>query len=474
MTIYELESGGLENVGCSQQDLYNYKRDKEMMVDGHDANLMLEYFQSEKAKNDGFTFTIEKDDEDRMTHCFWADATARKSYQYFGDVVVFDTTYSTNRYSMIFAPILGVNHHRQTTLFGCAFLCDETAETFEWLFKEWLKAMPAGPPKMIITDQDLAMTKAIASALPNTLHRALARIRHNELDKDHKDVNERPNLKSMYPMEETMSELYTIDIFYMFQDELFQNTAYKLMAKNEDEHRVVYAVHRIKGSGSRVREIVVDKSSNHVSCSCKMFECAGIPCRHILAYFSRMQIEDLPNEYILRRWTKSTKALRVRDDLGPGMKEICDKSLLEWRNRLFKLASSLIDEAMITEDGTEFVEEHLSLGHKKLCDMNKVSQDGERSAIQVPIIRDHGLKEPLQVRAKGCGKRLKGGKEKVAKKVRRCHGCGLTGQSHDKRNCPKLLSTSSQNARLDDEDDDIDYADDSAADCKCSATAAFC
>ncbi|XP_058203605.1 protein FAR1-RELATED SEQUENCE 5-like isoform X1 [Rhododendron vialii] len=582
MTIFELESGGLENVGCSQQDLYNYKRDKRMMVDGHDANMLYEYFQSEKAKNDGFIFTIEKDDEDRMTHCFWADATARKSYQYFGDVVVFDTTYNTNRYSMIFAPILGVNHHRQTTLFGCAFLCDETAETFEWLFKEWLKAMPAGPPKMIITDQDLAMTKAIASALPNTLHRycmwhitnkfserisalaykehyeefknciwnsetkeqfeagwveverksnlsgndwlqnlheirerwvpayvrhifsahmtssqraeithsffkryvskenslwdfvtrferALARIRHNELDKDHKDVNERPNLKTMYPMEETMSELYTIEIFYMFQDELFQNTAYKMMATNEDEHRVVYAIQRIKGSGSRVREVVVDKSSNHVSCSCKMFECAGIPCRHILAYFSRMQIEDLPNEYILRRWTKSAKAMRVKDDLGSGMKEICDTSLLERRNRLFQLASTLIDEAMVTEDETEFVEGLLSSGHKKLCDMTKVSQDGEGTAIQVPIICDHGFKEPLQVRAKSCGKRLKGGKEKAAKKVRRCHGCGLTGQSHDKRNCPKLLSTSSQNAKLNDEDDEDDDDDDidNANDCKC-------
>ncbi|KAF7150738.1 hypothetical protein RHSIM_Rhsim02G0163600 [Rhododendron simsii] len=171
MTLFELESGGLENVGCSQQDLCNYKRDMKKMVDGHDANMLYEHFETEKVKNDDFTYTIEEDDEGRMTNCFWADATARKSYQYFGDVVVFDTTYKTNRYSMIFAPILGVNHHRQTTLFGCAFLCDESTETFEWLFKEWLKAMPAGPPKMIITDQDLAMMKAIAIALPNTHHR---------------------------------------------------------------------------------------------------------------------------------------------------------------------------------------------------------------------------------------------------------------------------------------------------------------
>ncbi|KAF7123897.1 hypothetical protein RHSIM_Rhsim12G0090300 [Rhododendron simsii] len=362
--------------------------------------------------------------------------------------------------------------------------------------------MPAGPPKMIITDQDLAMTKAISVALLNMLHRycmwhitnkffekiralahkehyaefknciwnsetpeqfevgwvevvnkanlsgndwlenlyeiherwvpayvrhifsahmtssqraeishsffkryvskqnsllefvtrferALSKVRHNELDMDHKDVNEKPHLKTMYSMESTMSEIYTIEIFYMFQEELFQNVAYKLTTTYEDEHHSVYTVRRVKGSGLRVREIVVDKSSNHVGCSCKMFECAGILCRHILAYFSRMQMEDLRNEYILWRWTKSAKAMR----------------------------------AALTEDGTQFVEELLSLGEKKLCDMKKVSQDdGVGSSIQVQIFRDHGLNEPLQVRAKGCGKRLKGEKEKAAKKARRCNG----------------------------------------------------
>ncbi|KAF7152812.1 hypothetical protein RHSIM_Rhsim01G0160200 [Rhododendron simsii] len=53
--------------------------------------------------------------------------------------------------------------------------------------------------------------------------RALSKVRHNELDMDHKDVNEKPHLKTMYLMESTMSEFYTIEIFYMFQEELFQN-----------------------------------------------------------------------------------------------------------------------------------------------------------------------------------------------------------------------------------------------------------
>ncbi|KAL6209159.1 hypothetical protein ACLB2K_020102 [Fragaria x ananassa] len=72
---------------------------------------------------------------------------------------------------MIFAPITGVNHHGQTIVFGCGLLSDEKTESFIWLLEQWLKAMPSGPPKVIITDQDQAIAKAIAQVLPHTLHR---------------------------------------------------------------------------------------------------------------------------------------------------------------------------------------------------------------------------------------------------------------------------------------------------------------
>ncbi|GAB2277654.1 hypothetical protein Dimus_039239 [Dionaea muscipula] len=576
MSISELQSRGLESVVFLQQDLYNVERDMRKSLAEHDADLLYEHFQMEKERNDGFTFAIEKDDEGRITHCFWADATARKSYKYFGDVVVFDTTYNTNRYSLIFVPILGVNHHRQTTLFGCAFLCDETTESFEWLFNVWLRAMPAGPPRMIITDEDPAITKAIGNVLPNTHHRfcmwhitnkfsekigalsykeyydefknciwnsetseqfvvgwqqvlkkanlsdndwlqnlynirerwvpaymkhlfsahmtssqraeishaffkkyvssnnslldfvtrferALSHIRHNETTQDHRDMTERPHLKTMYPMEKTMSELYTHEIFYIFQEELFQNVAYKVTCTLEDEHQCVYTIERKKGSGLRARQVVIDKSSNHVGCSCKMFECDGIPCRHMLAYFNHLFIDDLPNEYILLRWTKLAKAMRVSYDLGMGSREIRDISLLEQRLKLFNLASNVIDEALAFEGGPRLVEEMLCSAQKELFELNKVSGDGDGSSVQVSSIRAHSSKEQLQVRAKGYGKRLKGVKEKATKKARRCNGCGLTGQSHDKWNCPILLNASSQGTRFnyeDNEDEDHNDYDD--------------
>ncbi|KAL6272721.1 hypothetical protein ACE6H2_000236 [Prunus campanulata] len=171
LSILEVQAGGMENIGFLRKDVYNYQRDMRAKVTGHDADLLNEHFLREQEKNASFYFKIEVDSEGRMGNVFWADARSRRAYGSFGDVVVFDTTFNTNRYGMVFAPLIGVNNHRQTILFGCAFLTSESTEAFIWLFEEFKKAMPCGAPKMIITDQDAAIAKAIAVSLPTTFHR---------------------------------------------------------------------------------------------------------------------------------------------------------------------------------------------------------------------------------------------------------------------------------------------------------------
>lgn len=239
----------------------------------------------------------------------------------------------------------------------------------------------------------------------------------------------------------------------------------------EDEHRCLYNVQRDMENAPKGRQLSVDKSSAHVCCSCQMFESDGIPCRHMLAYFTTMQIRKLPEQYILRRWTQSAKAGRVRENLVGGLKEICDTALVVRRSKIFKRASNVIEDAVLTEAGTAIMDEALEFAEKKLAALKIGSNDGdgdgdaEGSAIDVTTLASqHSCKEPLPVRSKGCGKRMMGGKEKAVKKAvkkaRRCNGCGLTGQSHDKRNCPKLLGLSSQDVRFDDDDDDDDDNDD--------------
>ena len=73
-----------------------------------------------------FFYAIQVDQENRMTNIFWRDGRSRIDYNSFGDVICFDTTYRTNKYNMICAPFVGVNHHWKNVLFGYAFLLDET------------------------------------------------------------------------------------------------------------------------------------------------------------------------------------------------------------------------------------------------------------------------------------------------------------------------------------------------------------
>ncbi|XP_065618500.1 protein FAR1-RELATED SEQUENCE 5-like [Quercus suber] len=103
---------------------------RKLLQDG-DVQGMYKYFIEQQCKNPGFVYAVEVDENGCM----------------------------------------GVNHHHQSVMFGCALLVNETAESYTWLLKTWLNAMLGNPPSTIITDDDKAMAKAIANVLPNATHR---------------------------------------------------------------------------------------------------------------------------------------------------------------------------------------------------------------------------------------------------------------------------------------------------------------
>ncbi|KAL2481035.1 Protein FAR1-RELATED SEQUENCE 5 [Abeliophyllum distichum] len=171
LRLMEIDAGGPESVGCVERDLRNHERNIREELRGHDAETLIEYFTFEMEKTPNFFFDYETDSENKLVRCFWADSESRRSYLYFGDAMVFNTTYNTNKYSMIFAPFVGVNHHGQTTVFACGLLSDESTESFVWLLSKFLECMPRQAPNIIITDQDAAIAKAISMVMPSTFHR---------------------------------------------------------------------------------------------------------------------------------------------------------------------------------------------------------------------------------------------------------------------------------------------------------------
>jgi len=51
-------------------------------------------------------------------------------YTLFGDLLVFDTTYRTNKYDMICAPFVGMNHRVMNVMFGCGYFMNEKIKSF--------------------------------------------------------------------------------------------------------------------------------------------------------------------------------------------------------------------------------------------------------------------------------------------------------------------------------------------------------
>ncbi|KAF8017784.1 hypothetical protein BT93_H2856 [Corymbia citriodora subsp. variegata] len=166
------EAGGSKNLGFILRDCQNFlQAEKDRIIGGGDCQNLMNHFHCMQMQNPMFYYAVQVDQDGRLTNLFWRDGLCKFDYDCFGDVLVFDSTYRTNKYNMICAPFVGVNHHWKNTLFGCALLLDETAESFIWLFNVFLESIENKAPKTIFTDQDQAMAKAITRVFPNTQHR---------------------------------------------------------------------------------------------------------------------------------------------------------------------------------------------------------------------------------------------------------------------------------------------------------------
>ncbi|XP_057769371.1 protein FAR1-RELATED SEQUENCE 5-like [Salvia miltiorrhiza] len=167
------ESGGVPNVGFTRKDAYNHiDRVKRLSkLANEDASDVVKYFASKSNAEPFFFWKHECDEDGRLMNFFFRDSRSALDYESFGDVLSLDTTYRTNRYNLICAPFVGINHHSQNVMFGMAFLSDETTDTLKWLLQTFLESMHGKEPGLIYTDQALALMKAIDETFTSAKHR---------------------------------------------------------------------------------------------------------------------------------------------------------------------------------------------------------------------------------------------------------------------------------------------------------------
>ncbi|XP_028764368.1 protein FAR1-RELATED SEQUENCE 5-like [Neltuma alba] len=164
-------AGGRANLRYTEEDIKSYlraRRQRKMCYD--EAGCLLRYFQHQLTENPSYFHAYQVDSEDRITNVFWDDPHMLLDYDCFGDVISFDTTYSTNRENRPLAIFSGLNHYREVVIFGVALLYDETIESFKWFFETFLQAHKEKLPFTVFIDQDATMARALKEVMPTVKH----------------------------------------------------------------------------------------------------------------------------------------------------------------------------------------------------------------------------------------------------------------------------------------------------------------
>ncbi|KAH6822193.1 hypothetical protein C2S53_000080 [Perilla frutescens var. hirtella] len=98
-------------IGCTSNQVKNFSRDLKTYALGTDAQMLIDNLFKKRELCSAFFFEFETDGQDHLKSLFWADPIARRNYCSYCDVISFDTTYNTNKYTMIFAPFTGKDNH---------------------------------------------------------------------------------------------------------------------------------------------------------------------------------------------------------------------------------------------------------------------------------------------------------------------------------------------------------------------------
>ncbi|XP_028766370.1 protein FAR1-RELATED SEQUENCE 6-like [Neltuma alba] len=135
-----------------------------------DAEAILNFFSHSQLADPHFFYVLDINEKGCLRNLFWANERSRVAYNYFGDVVAIDTTCLTGEYEVPLVLFLGVNHHKQSILFGCGLIAGETIESYTWLFRAWITCILGRPPRVIITDQCSILQTVVADVFPRASH----------------------------------------------------------------------------------------------------------------------------------------------------------------------------------------------------------------------------------------------------------------------------------------------------------------
>ncbi|XP_020247495.1 protein FAR1-RELATED SEQUENCE 11-like isoform X4 [Asparagus officinalis] len=400
LRLLELEKG--VKLGClpfTEIDVRNLLKTFRNADDDNDAIDLVSMCKRIKDEDPNFKYEFEIDANNRLEHIAWSYASSVRSYDAYGDVVIFDTTRVLDAYDMILGIWIGVDNHGMNCFFGCALLRDENVQSFSWA----LKAATIIEPK----DQEKGKQKS---------ERRLHKI----------------SLKSGSPIESHAASILTPYAFCKLQEELVLAPQF---ASFPIEDNCLLVRHHTQVDGGC--QVIWKPNEEVISCSCRQFEFSGTLCRHALRVLSASNCFQIPEKYLPSRW---------RSVSLPVSKENTERV-----NILQSMASTLLSESIDSEECLEVASEQISLALSRIREISRsshgLSDVGYGSPSESLIIPEgediDGLKIGHARESYPLGKlKERGGGDEIemSRKRRRCPAPCCVQFGHDSRDCPMIGS----------------------------------
>ncbi|KAJ3708531.1 hypothetical protein LUZ61_012236 [Rhynchospora tenuis] len=318
LELLSKQAGGVRSIGYTIDDLNNCLRDKRKEAMQYGAAVAItKYFAKRVSENPSFQHFEDITENQEIANILWMDGRMIAAYARFGEVVIFDTTFGTNKEKWGFGTFVGFNHFREIVIFGATLMCDQNTNSFEWgidMYKEFSECM------FNYEDED-DFEKAIKEFATKL--------------EDEEDIRW---IKFIYDCKEKwaycfMKNAYTLGIRSTQANESFNSTLKRYL--------------NLKNAPVRVDKLVV--------LSCKMFERVEILCCHALKVLDREDIKIIPPKYILKSWTQDAKDVSVVDRQG---RVVIEDAMLDVRNRhaqMMRELASTCDKVCHDEGKSQFV-----------------------------------------------------------------------------------------------------------------------